>query len=110
MFREIFTADTTGKLIAGRRVTGYQNKWFQNVLDIVVHPFVPPGMIIFWSDVIPYTLSNVVNILQAKVRQGYYQIEWPLRTRQYEFGVYVDEVFENYFTPAFAMLYNYGNL
>ncbi len=96
--------------VAGRRVIAYHNKFTGVDLDIVVHPFIPTGTIIFWSDRVPYTMSNVANILQAKVRQGYYQIEWPLTTRQYQFGVYVDETFENYFTPAFGMITNLGHI
>jgi hypothetical protein len=106
-FKILFDAEAaTGRIIAGRRVTSYLNKFFNNTLDIEVHPFVPPGTVIFWSDSIPYELSGVGNILEAKVRQDYYQIEWPLRTRRYEYGVYVDEVFACYFTPGFAVIRN----
>lgn len=106
-FKILFDAEqTTGRIVAGRRVTSYLNKFFNNTLDIEVHPFVPPGTVIFWSDRIPYELSGVGNILEAKVRQDYYQIEWPLRTRRYEYGVYVDEVFACYFTPGFAVIRN----
>jgi hypothetical protein len=106
-FRILFDAESeSGRIVAGRRVTSYMNKFFNNTLDIEVHPFVPPGTIIFWSDRIPYELSGVGNILEAKVRQDYYQIEWPLRTRRYEYGVYVDEVFACYFTPGYAAITN----
>ena len=33
-------------------------------------------------------------------------IEWPLRTRKYEYGVYADELLQNYFPPAFGILKN----
>jgi hypothetical protein len=106
-FKILFDAEaTTGRIVAGRRITSYLNKFFNNTLDIEVHPFVPPGTVLFWSDRIPYELSGVGNILEAKVRQDYYQIEWPLRTRRYEYGVYVDEVFACYFTPGFAVIRN----
>ena len=106
-FRILFDADAkTGKIVAGRRITSYLNKYFNNTLDIELHPFVPPGTILFWSDRAPYELSGVTNILEAHVRQDYYQIEWPLQTRKYEYGVYVDEVFSCYFTPGFAVIRN----
>ncbi len=106
-FRILFDADQkTGQIVAGRRITSYLNKYFNNTLDIELHPFVPPGTIIFWSDRAPYELAGVANILEAHVRQDYYQIEWPLRTRKYEYGVYVDEVFSCYFTPGFAVIRN----
>ena len=93
-FRIWFDADAeTGRIVAGRRVTSYLNKFFNNTLDVEVHPYVPPGCILFWSDRSPYELSGVANLLEAKVRQDYYQIQWPWRSRRYEYGVYVDEVF-----------------
>ncbi len=105
LFRILFDADQeTGRIIAGRRVTSYLNKFFGNTLDIEIHPYLPPGMVIFWSDRTPYELSGVQNLLEAHVRQDYYQIQWPLTTRRYEYGVYVDEVFACYFTPAFAAI------
>lgn len=107
IFRILFDAEqSTGRIIAGRKVTSYLNKFFNNTLDVEVHPYVPPGTIIFWSDRSPYELSGIGNILEAKVRQDYYQIQWPWKTRRYEYGVYVDEVFSMYFTPAFAMITN----
>lgn len=106
-FRILFDADQeTGRIVAGRRVTSYLNKFFNNTLDVEVHPYVPPGCLLFWSDRSPYELSGVANLLEAHVRQDYYQIQWPWRTRRYEYGVYVDETFPCYFTPAFAAIIN----
>lgn len=106
-FRMMFDADQeTGRIVAGRRITSYMNKFFNNTLDVEVHPYVPPGTIIFWSDETPYELSGVANLLEARVRQDYYQIQWPWRSRRYEYGVYADEVFSCYFAPAFAMITN----
>jgi hypothetical protein len=106
-FRIWFDADLeTGRIVAGRRVTSYLNKFFNNTLDVEVHPYVPPGCILFWSDRSPYELSGVANLLEAHVRQDYYQIQWPWRSRRYEYGVYCDETFPCYFTPAFAAIIN----
>jgi hypothetical protein len=106
-FRILFDADqSSGRIIAGRRVTSYLNKFYGNTLDIEIHPYVPPGTIVFWSDRAPYELSGIPNILEAHVRMDYYQIQWPFRSRRYEYGVYVDEVFAGYFMPAFAIMNN----
>jgi hypothetical protein len=107
IYRILFDADeATGRIVAGRKVTSYMNKFFNNTLDVEVHPYLPPGTIIFWSDRSPYELSGVANLLEARVRQDYYQIQWPWRARRYEYGVYVDEVFSMYFSPAFALITN----
>lgn len=107
IYRILFDADQeTGRIVAGRKVTSYMNKFFNNTLDVEVHPYLPPGTIIFWSDRSPYELSGVANILESRVRQDYYQIQWPWKSRRYEYGVYVDEVFSMYFSPAFAVITN----
>lgn len=107
LFRIMFEADqASNRLIAGRRITSYLNKYYGNTLDIEIHPYLPPGTIVFWSDRSPYELSGVANILEVHSRMDYTQIDWPPRTRRYEYGVYVDEVFAGYFMPAFAVLSN----
>lgn len=91
---------------AGTVIGSYLNKPMNKKVKITVHPDMPSGMILFYSSTIPYPLSNVNNILQVKTRREYYQIEWPLRSRKYEFGVYGDELLQNYFPAAFGLLRN----
>ena len=38
--------------------------------------------------------------------RGYYQTEWPRRTRSYEYGVYTDQVLQNFFMPGMYVLTN----
>lgn len=93
----------------GIMVKSYLNKFSMNgptELPIRLHPNIPPGVIIFYSDSLPYPLSNVSSVLRILTRQDYYQVEWPITSRKYEYGVYADEVLQNYFPPAFAMIRN----
>lgn len=92
---------------AGTVVGSYLNKITNQRVQLVVHPDCPDGMMMFWSDSVPYPLSGVGNVVQIKQRKGYYQLEWPLRTRKYEYGVYVDQLLQNYFPPAFGVLKNF---
>ena len=99
-----------GNAIAGGFVAkSYLSKVLGKSIQIVVHPNAVPGTILFYSDGIPYPLNGVGNILQVKCRRDYYQIEWPLRSRKYEYGVYADQVLQNYFPPAFGLLTNIAN-
>lgn len=93
-------------MIAGTVVGSYLNKVTNKLLKIGILPDMPNGMILFYSNSVPYPISNVNNILQIKTRQDYYQTEWPLRTRKYEFGVYADELLQLYFAPGFGVLRN----
>jgi hypothetical protein len=106
-FKILFDAESdTGRITAGRRVNSYLNKFFNNSLDIEIHPYIPVGTVIFWSDRIPYELSGIANILEMHVRQDYYEVQWPWATMRHEFGVYVDELAAGFFMPAFAMIVN----
>jgi hypothetical protein len=107
-FRFNFTARQDG-LSGGMLVTSYLNKFAPGgatAIKIEIHPNMPAGTMLFYSSEIPYPLSNVGNIVQMKLRRDYYQLEWPLRSRKYEYGVYMDGVLQNYFPPAFAVLTN----
>jgi hypothetical protein len=111
----LFRFNETGggnSVTAGGMVKSYFNPFSMSggsEIEIMLHPNVPAGTIIFMSKNIPYPLSNVQNVLQMKLRRDYYQIEWPLRSRRYEYGVYFDGVMQNYFPPAFGMITNITN-
>ena len=109
LFRTSLVYDSKSGMIVGQRITAYHNKFTGKDVDIVIHPWVTPGTVIFWTDRVPYPLANVSNIIEFEERQGFYQIDWPLGTRQYQSGFYWDGAFKNHFTPAFQMLSNIGN-
>ena len=101
-----------GMIAGGTMVRSYLNKFGMNgpqEIPIRLHPNVPAGTIMFFTDSIPYPLSNVTNVLQVRTRRDYYQIEWPMRSRKYEYGVYADEVLQNFFPPAFGLITNIAN-
>ncbi len=105
-----FNIDGGGQSItAGSVVGNYLNKITNTLIKIAVHPNCPAGTIVFTSSSVPYPLSGVTNVLQVRTRQDYYQLEWPVRTRKYEYGVYADELLQNFFPPAFGVIKNIGN-
>lgn len=109
--RFMFSAEQ-GVLAGGVMVRSYMNKYAMNgavEIPIHLHPTLPAGTILFFTDKLPYPLSNVAQVLRVLTQREYYQIEWPLRSRKYEYGVYAREVLQNYFPPAFAIITNIGN-
>jgi len=101
-----------GMIAGGVMVRSYLNPFSMNgaqEIPILLHPNMPAGTIMFYTDVLPYPLSNVPSVLRMAMRRDYYQIEWPLRSRKYEYGVYCDGVLQNYFPPAFAQITNIAN-
>jgi hypothetical protein len=109
--RFVFTVDQ-GKIAGGYLVTSYRNKFTMNgaqEIPIELHPNMPAGTILFYTNKLPYPMSNVSNVVQIRARREYYQIEWPLRSRRYEYGVYADEVLQHYFTPSLGVITNIAN-
>lgn len=93
-------------------VTSYRNMFSmagQPEIPIKLHPNLPKGSILVTSSKLPYPLANVPNVIRKLTRQDYYQIEWPLRSRKYEYGVYFDGVLQHYFPPSMGMIQNIGN-
>jgi len=91
--------DARGMVAGGFRVTSYLNQFAMGgsvEIPIKLHPDMPAGTIFFETDDLPYPLSNVAQVKRMLLRRDYYQIEWPMRTRKYEFGVYFDGVLQHY--------------
>jgi len=80
-------------------------------IPIRIHPRVPPGTIIGWAENLPiqYQSNEVPNAAELKTRQDYYQIDWPLVTRQRQVGVYAEEVLAVYAPFAMGVIYNIAN-
>lgn len=109
LFRFNLDAGGNVAIIAGAVVGQYLNKFTGQLLKVRIHPYAVPGTILFTTKTLPYPQSGVNTVAQIKCRREYYQIEWPLRTRKYEYGCYVDEVLQLQFLPAFGAITNIGN-
>lgn len=101
---------TADRMVAGGfKIASYLNKFTMNggqEIPVKIHPYLPAGVILFDTDELPYPQSNVANVKQVLLRQDYWQIEWPLKTRKWEFGVYMDGVLQHYFPPSIGVIYN----
>jgi hypothetical protein len=78
-------------------------------IPIRLHPNLPAGTIVFNTKVLPYSLSNVPNVNQIRTRRDYFMIDWPWRSRRYEYGVYADEVMQCYAPFAIGQITNIAN-
>lgn len=97
-------------IAGGTFVKSYFNKFTGQTMDVVVHPYVPAGMIIATASSLPYPVSQVGNVWQMRLRKDYYAIDWPLTNRSYPKGVYFDGFLQHYFPPAIGIIYNIGAL
>jgi hypothetical protein len=80
-------------------------------IPIKIHPRVPPGTIIGWAENLPiqYQSNEVPNVAEVKTRQDYYQIDWPIVTRQRQVGVYAEQVLAVYAPFAMGVISNIAN-
>ncbi|HYL92769.1 MAG TPA: hypothetical protein VEW69_06390 [Alphaproteobacteria bacterium] len=101
--------DQKPALLGGASLAKYWNKFTQQFLDIRIHPNLAPGTMFFNSTEIPYPLSGVDNVSFIRCRRDYYQIEWPVVSRQYVYGVYADEVLVCRAPFALGVLANIAN-
>jgi hypothetical protein len=80
-------------------------------IPVKVHPNLPPGTILAYSERLPvwYQSNQVPNVAEVMTRRDYYRVDWPLRTRRYEYGVYTEEVLAVYAPFGVGILTNIGN-
>jgi hypothetical protein len=103
-----FTVDPKSnfEIVAGRNVGKYVSPITGQIIDLVVHPNMVPGTMLFYTSAVPDYIDGVTQIARVRTRKEYYQIEWPLRTRKYEYGVYADELLQHYFPPSMGLITN----
>jgi hypothetical protein len=80
-------------------------------IPIKVHPDLPPGTILAYCERLPvwYQSNETPNVAEVLTRRDYYRIDWPVRTRRREFGVYAEEVLAVYAPFGVGILTNIGN-
>jgi len=101
-------------IVAGGVVDSYYNPFMPDggqIIPVKIHPKVPPGTLIGWCEQLPmyYQNNEVQNVAEMKLRRDYYSIDWPVRTRQYESGVYAEGVLAVYATFAIGIISNIAN-
>jgi hypothetical protein len=97
-----------GQITGGGMPKGYLNPFAAGgapaEIPIEIHPYLPAGTCLFTTSSLPYPMNNIDGVMKIRCRKDYYQREWPQRTRQLEYGVYSDQVFQHYFTPSLGLI------
>lgn len=109
LYRLTQEASGIHQVTGGVRVNGLLNPITNTMVNVNIHPNQTPGTILFTTTEIPYPMNGVGNVMQVKCRRDYYQLEWPLKTRAYEYGVYADQVLQHYATFSLGVIYNAAN-
>lgn len=102
-------------LTAGGAIEFYYNPFMApgsgRRIPIRIHPNVPAGTIIGWAADLPiqYQSNEVPNVAEVKIRSDYYQIDWPITTRQRQVGVYAEETLAIYAPFTMGVITNIAN-
>lgn len=96
-----YTKDEQGALMGGFMVNAYKSKYSINpaggaAIPIRLHPMFPQGTMMYDINTNPYPHSRVPAVRTFLTQRDYYSIEWPVVTRQWTFGTYVQEVLAHY--------------
>ncbi len=99
------------ELMAGGNIRWYFNPFALNggnKIRVEIHPYLPAGTILGWSENLPmqYQSNEVPNVAEVHYRRDYYQVDWPLRTRLYESGIYAEETLAVYAPFAMGVINN----
>lgn len=99
------------KLGAGGVIEFYYNPYTGSKMPIKIHPNLPPGTMVAWCETLPqwYQSNEVPNVAEIITRRDYYRIDWPLVTRQRQYGVYAEEVLAVYATFGMGVITNIAN-
>jgi len=108
-----------GSVIGGDLVVGYLNKCGNNYaakagepakyVPFVIHPDLPPGTVIFDTEVLPYPLNDTPKVKRFISPEPWYATLWPRVRRRYEYGVYCRGVLQHFFPASTVVLTNIGN-
>lgn len=103
------------QLTAGATVSFYMNYFTTNggtKIPVAIHPNMPAGTIYFQCTQLPtyYKSNETPTVAEVITRRDYYRIDWPLVTRERQYGVYSEECLAVYAPFGFAILNNIAAL
>ena len=111
--RRIQVSDGDKSITGGIFVSGYLNKFTSSltpgspdIIPFMIHPFLPPGQIIFISERLPYPNNEVNNVFEIETQQEYADFQFALAQRRYDHGVYAMEALKCYFPAGCAIIRN----
>lgn len=107
------TLDADG-FTAGQQIAFYYNPFALGggvKIPVLLHPNVPAGTILVWSEDLPqqYQSNEVPQVAEMHVRRDWYDIEWPLVSRSYQHGIYVEETLAVYAPFAMGVITGIAN-
>lgn len=102
----MFDPSANNTLVAGRNVGRYVSPITNEVMNLIVHPNMPPGTMMFRTTQAPAYVQGVGDVCRVLTRREYYGEEWARSTRRRDYGVYVDGVLQHYLPFTLGVITN----
>jgi hypothetical protein len=102
-FRFLQSVGPDGRIVGGTIFANYVNPFLpQQSIDVLVHPYMPPGTAIAMTTKLPawYPNANISTAWAKGLRRDYYSVDYAVSTysgRSYPLGVYLEGVMLGYF-------------
>jgi hypothetical protein len=113
LLRAMIGSESGFDLVASGVISFYHNPYIPGgrKIPIIIHPKISPGTIFAQGKVLPqyFKANNTANISEVLARREYYTKEWADVTREYQSGVYLEEVLACYAPFALGILTGIGN-
>lgn len=100
-------ANTKANIVGGYRVATYINKYYNGQqIELEVHPWMPPNMMVALTETIPYPNANIPAAFEIDNGFDYMQLEYAVTKPQYEFEIRWYGALKCYFPAACAVVTN----
>lgn len=103
--------NSLGSITGSAAIKSYTNKYAwggASDIPIDIHPNMPDGHLFVDLEVNPYPTANIAQARAVRTRRDYFQVIWPLSTRQWPNGIYCDEMLQCYIPYGMSLISNIG--
>lgn len=100
-----------GEFTASLAVSSYTNKFAwggAKPIPCEIHPNLPDGHIFFDCEANPYPTANIPIARAVRTRKDYFQVLWPITSRNWQNGIYTDQCLQVYVPYTMGLMSNIG--
>ncbi len=88
-YRFFIQQNEISNITAGQAVAEFQNPITRSLIKLLVHPWLPQGKAYLMSYTLPFSWSNVSNVVENVMNQDYLSISWPTIDASWRFSMFM---------------------
>lgn len=88
-YRLFLTQQDVAGITAGVAVSEFVNPVTRSQVKILVHPWLPQGRAYLMSYTLPFSFSNVSNVVENVMVQDYLSVKWPTIDASWRYSIYM---------------------